>query len=193
MEYQHWMELAWFLKENLKSSINSEETKKLLEENNIKFSTADDALRAFNVIESSRPELLRDFIKIKGASRSVRSLPNFYKRVQSPEEYDKLIDDVIGGKISYDKMYALYGGGPKTIQTAMKTVLTNIAPDPSYKSKLLFNLLEALDLLSNDLLHEPQEHERSLRIKCHEVALKLECLADEDFYIKLKGQEEFRV
>ena len=163
MEYRHWMELAWFLRENLKSSINSEETKKLLEENDIKFSAADDALRALNVIESSRPELLRDrdFTKIKGASRSIRSLPNFYKRVQSPEEYDKLIDDVIDGKMSYDKMYALYGSGPKTIHTTIKTILTD-TPDANYKSKLLINLLEAIDLLSNDLLHESREFEEVL-------------------------------
>lgn len=192
MEYGHWMELACFVKQNLKSSLNSEDAKRFLEENDIKFSAADDAFRAYNVIELSRPELLKDVSKIKGTSRAIRSLPNFYKRVDSPEDYDKLIDDVIGGKISYDKMYALYNS-PKTIQSTMESVISDAAPDPSYKNSLLANLVEALDLLSSDLLHEPREYERSLRVKCHKVALKLECLADESFYTKLKNQEEFKI
>jgi hypothetical protein len=164
--------------------------------------------------------------EIKAGAETVGLLPAAYRRMKiSEEDFDKLVMEVLSGKISLKKLSKLSRGITERPRAGLDSVvresfklhtfIKNYAIDKLGSSEVIkimhgtyqhmdesmsledafsygLNILEAL---TTEVLEkiDRKELKKKFGTLCHDLAIELECIADEDFHEAQNEKESFKI
>lgn len=188
----NWLQLADALCDAVDQGLN-------LEDLSMDSRRTKEMIRAYRFLQVQRPEYLKNPEPLI-APDIICYLPHIYKTIsknpieEKEEEFQKIVDKVLEGKINTVKIRKIsreFSGKAPRQRTEQKPNGTQVAADyiPIEKKKgdmtveALSNAMDVVDQLLDINLEEKSFSDLRPLIgeKCHQLSIRLSCVADEGF------------
>ena len=154
---------------------------------------------AYDFLKAQRPDFLKNPNLTTGAE-AISYLTPIYKKMTQEERDNKfqdLVDDVLSGKIRIATL-RIMAKKQKVNQAEDLPTSKNNAPCRSqrasvaHKIKAVENAIDVLDFLFDVALEDISHNElrKFLESKCHNLSIRLSCVASQEFYNSWRQKKE---